>query len=371
MRWLLALLIFIATAAEECFAAAANEVSISLVGSIDNHKRVNFVLHSDGATLAGYAKTLEYDINKPHWVIHPVKGTIDAQGKITLTQYLRKRREGTYKGKLISRNVFIGTFQEVASKDPPLPCLLRSVADAGALGVGKNGIIVTEHRYLIMRGNADEMRNKEEVNLPIVSGLVDRKIVSKIQRAFRVSNRNGATFSELLCGPDTMSVSYDVDYNKNYLLDLDITFDGVSAYDWRSTHHSLIDLRTGKRLLAKDVFLPSALGKVQKLASIEMRREAKKAVKDYSDLSGIEASERQSGLNYLRDEIAQHSFSRKDLNYFAVGDEGITFIYEWDFPHVSRCFEPSGLFFVPYTALRPYIQKDGPLAAVIAPSKTK
>ena len=57
-------------------------------------------------------------------------------------------------------------------------------------------------------------------------------------------------------------------------------------------------------------------------------------------------------------------FTSKDLDGFEVSDKGVTFHYDYDFPHVAEGIQPEGNFFYTWAQLRPYIKKGGLLTRV-------
>jgi hypothetical protein len=357
-----AVFISVALTVCNCGPSEAIESTLNLVGSIDNHNRVSFTLRSEGAALNGRVQIFEA-LAKPSSRAYAAKGNIDAQGNVVLEEYSGSRRRGTFTGRLLAGKVFVGTFRQAKSKDAPVPVLLRSASDRTALGRGEQGVIVIENKYTYKRQHPVGPHEQVEVSFPVVSGLADQALISKIQRTIRQKTKSGMSFSEFMGCDDTTMVSYEVNYNANYLLNLSILYEGLAAYDWSVTNYLLIDLRTGSRLDAKDVFVPSSLGRIRKLAEIQLQRSARQEIRD---LSKMEPDMEAQGVEYLHRELPMHKFSLDDLDNFVVSDKGITFQYTWGFPHVIRCFEPNEQFFVPYTQLSPYIRKNGPLAIFVA-----
>jgi len=61
----------------------------------------------------------------------------------------------------------------------------------------------------------------------------------------------------------------------------------------------------------------------------------------------------------------QSRFGVENLDTFRLDDKGVTFVYDFEFPHVSEALEPAGEYFLSYEELRPYINPEGPLARLI------
>jgi hypothetical protein len=58
-------------------------------------------------------------------------------------------------------------------------------------------------------------------------------------------------------------------------------------------------------------------------------------------------------------------FTTSHLDNFAINDQGVTFLFDAEFPHAVQAFEPGGSYFFSYAELKPYIKRDGPLAVFI------
>ena len=67
----------------------------------------------------------------------------------------------------------------------------------------------------------------------------------------------------------------------------------------------------------------------------------------------------------LTEILGERKFVAKELNHFSVNEQGVTFYYDYDFPHVAKALEPNGEFFVSYADLKPFIKRDGLLARFV------
>lgn len=54
-----------------------------------------------------------------------------------------------------------------------------------------------------------------------------------------------------------------------------------------------------------------------------------------------------------------------ELNEFSVDDNGVTFIYDYNFPHVIRALQPDGKFHFTWAELSKFINPNGPFAKFI------
>jgi hypothetical protein len=185
---------------------------------------------------------------------------------------------------------------------------------------------------------------------PRVQGLspaLNKKVESTISYE-RVSNLN--IREEIAEIQWLEEASYQVNYNKNGILDITLIVSGSGAYpsDYQKT--VVVDLKTGAQARPPDVFtnLAGLAAKVKKSQQAEM----KKATEDYkkdAETADFDGSE------YFR----EADFTVKNLNEFTVSDKGVTFIYDYGFPHVVQALQPEGRFFYSWTELKPFLRRDG------------
>ena len=50
---------------------------------------------------------------------------------------------------------------------------------------------------------------------------------------------------------------------------------------------------------------------------------------------------------------------------FPISDEGVTFYYDYGFPHVIQALAPDGQYFFKWAELKPFIKPDGLLARFV------
>ena len=124
---------------------------------------------------------------------------------------------------------------------------------------------------------------------------------------------------------------YEVGYNKNGLLSITLSMDGSGAYPDGTSKAVVVDLKTGNRVRAGDVFtnLVGLAAMVRKAQRIEVAKSMKETKTD-PDNKDVDP--------YLLFKGA--SFTVKDLNEFEVSDNGVTFIYDYGFAHVMQALNP-------------------------------
>ncbi|MDQ3799916.1 MAG: hypothetical protein M3384_10720 [Acidobacteriota bacterium] len=147
--------------------------------------------------------------------------------------------------------------------------------------------------------------------------------------------------------------SYEVNYNKNGILDITIFLEGAGAYPWVVQKTVVVDLKTGAQVRPQDVF--TNLGELAAKAKKAQQAEMKKAREEYKkdpDSADFDASAYFDNAD----------FTVKNLSEFTVSDDGVTFLYDYGFPHVVKALEPEGRFFYSWRELKPFIRRDGLLA---------
>lgn len=133
-------------------------------------------------------------------------------------------------------------------------------------------------------------------------------------------------------------------------MDVGLTVEGSGAYPSGYTKHVVVDLRTGNQVKPADIFtnLP-ALVKEMRRKQLEEIEESKKEIKT-AEPDLVEMS------NQI---FAERDLKTENLDFFSVSDKGVTFYYEWDFPHFARSMEPLGEYFFSFDELKPFIRRGG------------
>jgi hypothetical protein len=196
------------------------------------------------------------------------------------------------------------------------------------------------------------------VRYPKISGIKNSGVLEKVQAAVSLKTVIGRSMEELRADLQETSwltgIDYVVNYNQNFLLDLTYTIAGVGAYPSQYENHVTVDLKTGKTLRSHDLFKREFLGviavKVDQMMQADIARAIAAMDKDGGD---------------IRSYLSQARFRVKQVDAFTLSDTGVTFRYDFDFPHVIKAAEPQGRYFFTYAQLKSYIRQDGPLAPLI------
>lgn len=150
--------------------------------------------------------------------------------------------------------------------------------------------------------------------------------------------------------------TYDVNYNKNGILDITLSLDGSGAYPSVFNKTVVINLKTGNRVAPADVFTNLAgLAAMCRKAQLKEIKEAKEEYKKDPDSNGFDGEE------YFKDA----KFGVAELSEFTISDKGVTFMYDYGFPHVVLALQPDGQYLFSWNELKPFIKRDGLLGQFI------
>jgi hypothetical protein len=222
-------------------------------------------------------------------------------------------------------------------------------------------VLITPQTFTLKRGKpgADHPPTPTaKIQYPTISGIKDPAVLAKVQAAVSLKTMIGQSLAEIQADLADyywlVDIHYTVNYNENFLLDLTYQVEGCGAYCSQSERHTTVDLKTGKKLRSHDIFKRETLGmiaaKVDKMMQVEMAQAIAKWDKENVD---------------IRPQLEQAKFRVKHVDDFAISDKGVTFRYDFGFPHVAKVAEPEGRYFFTYTQLKSYIRPEGPLGSFV------
>ena len=149
--------------------------------------------------------------------------------------------------------------------------------------------------------------------------------------------------------------NYTIDYNENGVLGMTLSVMGTAAYPSEASQPVVVNLKTGERVLAKDVFV--------RLSELAAKGKQTQAAEIKSSIVEIKKENPEEENPAALFENAD--FTVKNLDRFSVGDKGVTFWYEYGFPHVIMAWQPEGRYFFSWAELKPFIKPVGLLARFI------
>lgn len=206
-------------------------------------------------------------------------------------------------------------------------------------------------------------RRRAVVNLPVVSGLPDARVLRKVRAALDLKNVFQTSLAEYRADAWLQELDFKVNYNKRHLLDISFWQTGMGAYPDTQHAHFVISLRTGDVLKAQDVFEGGALYALAAMAHEKLRDESAAQIKVIEQDKELSAD--RESLESLKGELSRLSFGVEHLDNFMIGDAGVTFLYDAGFPHAIQAVQPDGRYFFTYAQLAPYVRRDGPLGVFV------
>ena len=129
--------------------------------------------------------------------------------------------------------------------------------------------------------------------------------------------------------------SYEINYNKNGILGVTLSMLGTGAYPSNYDKSVIVNIKTGEKVFARDVFikLPELTAKSKKAQQEEIKNALAQIKKDEPNEENPE-------------QLFENSdYTVKHLDEFFVSDKGVTFWYDYGFPHVVLALQPEGKYF--------------------------
>lgn len=148
--------------------------------------------------------------------------------------------------------------------------------------------------------------------------------------------------------------TYEVGFNERGVLSIELTMVGTGAYPSGYSKNVVVDLKSGNVITPDDAFanLPGLAALVKKAQQEEIKETRITLKRDEPDFDGSE---------YFN----KAKFTVKELAGFSVDKSGVTFRYDYGFPHVIQAMEPTGEYKYTWVQLRPFIKKGGPFGGFV------
>lgn len=151
------------------------------------------------------------------------------------------------------------------------------------------------------------------------------------------------------------NADYEVLYNDNGALCVALSIEGSGAYPSGSTKTVVVDTLKGDRVKPADTFknLTGLVALVKKAQKAEIAKSIRAIRKD--------PDFRDPDPKTL---FVSANFKAEDLDWFSISNKGVTFNYDYGFPHVIQALQPDGKFFFSWKQLKPYIKAGSLLSRV-------
>ena len=193
---------------------------------------------------------------------------------------------------------------------------------------------------------------------PKVSGL-SAALNKKIENALSYERVFGFKLKEEITEVTWLeNADFETEYNRNGILGIALLLDGSAAYPSLYIKHVVVDTKTGLQVKAADVFISGKTNQLVKLLDNELQKTMKQAIAEAGKQNAEDGKE-------LTEILGERKFVAEELTHFSVSNRGVTFYYDYGFPHVARALEPNSEFFLPFAKLREFIKRDGSLGRFV------
>jgi hypothetical protein len=217
------------------------------------------------------------------------------------------------------------------------------------------GSIVVERKAVQLKKTGG--RGAPYISYPEVKWAAGPELRDRIQEVIGLQAGTGQTLAEWQAGYEgygLAGIDYEIHYNDRFLLSMTYEIEGAGAGPWASSRHLVVDLESGRRLRASDLFREGTLPALAAKLDATLQAESEAIRRKWVEETGSPASEESALQNW--------SFQVEDLDSFILDGRGVTFTMEFGLPSLKRDLEPSGYYFVSFDDLAPYWDPEGPLS---------
>jgi len=149
---------------------------------------------------------------------------------------------------------------------------------------------------------------------------------------------------------------FEVKYAAKGILSVAMWIEGSGAYPDGSTKYVNVSTKTGAKITPALIFInqPGLVSQVSKKMQAAIQ-EAIKVIKEDKENDDLTEAEL----------FGEHKFTVASLNNYFISATGVTFVYEYNFPHVIQALEPDNEYAMTWKELAPFIRRDGLLTGFI------
>ena len=208
--------------------------------------------------------------------------------------------------------------------------------------------------YVRQQENLPDYKRRFEVTYPIVSGTRSDAVKRRLENTLSYWRAFESSLDENLRDDYALdSLDYVVTYNKGSILVIELIWSGSGAQVSEDMKTYVIDTSSGRRISVRQAFrnLPGLVGKLveKQNAAVEAEISSRKETEPDA-VEDIEI--------YMEGKTITESM----LDEFMVTDDGVTFRFDFGFPHVVQALQPDGDYFFSWKEITPFVKARGPLA---------
>jgi hypothetical protein len=182
--------------------------------------------------------------------------------------------------------------------------------------------------------------NAEIIDIKAIETLLSYKAVIGETLEHTISN-----YEKCECG--VIGVDYRINYDKNNVLDISFFIETIGAYPDSHYKHYQIDLARGELIKIDQIMNFDKLNELVALCDLKLQNNIRTNIKNL----------KQKDISLLPNE--EYSFKVENLDEFTINEKGITFYYNFGFPHVIKSLEPKSSIALSYEELNDFILENG------------
>ena len=149
---------------------------------------------------------------------------------------------------------------------------------------------------------------------------------------------------------------YKVIFNRDGILCVNLWMTGTAAYPDSVERYVTVSSADAHVLKSGELFsnLPALAAAVRKKQRVEIKASSDEMKKDPENADV-----------HPEQLFEEAKFTVAELNSFFIDAAGVTFVYDYGFPHVLTALEPGGQYHMSWNELKPFIKRGGLLARFV------
>jgi hypothetical protein len=230
-----------------------------------------------------------------------------------------------------------------------------------------DGIKVFPSKKIYGRLNLEDDDWKKEFTVcyPIIEGIESESVLYKINSAINYEKVFDVSIGESIESDTYLSeFDYSIKLIRKPFIVFELHIDGVAAYPTHFLQHIVVNYQTGERLKIVDLFIENSLERLATVIDEFVQVDFIKANLKYKYHDEISLEISNESIHQL-DTYYKHQFTKESFDEFFLDEDGITFIYHFEFPHILLPFEPEGYYFFFFASLSQFIKPNSILETFI------
>ncbi|MEZ5305844.1 MAG: hypothetical protein R2684_01730 [Pyrinomonadaceae bacterium] len=212
-------------------------------------------------------------------------------------------------------------------------------------------IVPTKVVYTRVGEGLSEFKQTFEVNYPVPIGDDKNGSFRTLSKTINYWDAFDMSLEESLGDYTWLErLDYQILYNNRDILTIELIQEGSGAYPDGSSVTYVVDLKTGKRIMADQVFtnMPALVKMIDKAQKAEI----KQAIIDAK-------AENLDDADSLDQMFKEYDAKFTKVGQFIVDEKGVTFLYDYGFPHAVAALEPEGKYEFTWEQMKPYLKPGG------------